>query len=105
LFPTDPPIQRYEYVTKSFPYDQQNSKGKLNGPDGKPLAQATIDTLKGHTRTVTDGNKDIHGVVYHPFSGGAVNNSFRRAGEIKPNSVEWSQLRLMQQMGTVRRGH
>ena len=54
----------YEYPTMDFPYENQNAKGwgKRTRADG------TVETVRPrYTRTITDRNKQIQGVSYHPF--------------------------------------
>jgi hypothetical protein len=64
----------YEFPSHSFPYDKQNSKGKILNPDG-----TKNEKIKGYTRTITDRNKVIQGVVYHPYK---KKSEFVRAEEI-----------------------
>ncbi|KAL4806921.1 hypothetical protein BDV18DRAFT_160084 [Aspergillus unguis] len=52
----------YEYPTLSWPYDEQNSRGKaFRMVDGERQEVRVM-----FTRTITDRNKNIKGVVYHP---------------------------------------
>ncbi|KAL3476731.1 hypothetical protein BJX99DRAFT_258065 [Aspergillus californicus] len=51
----------YEYPTRSWPYEKQNRDGKAPDPTGE---RKFMDPL--FTRTITDRNKNIKGVVYRP---------------------------------------
>ncbi|KAL2841844.1 hypothetical protein BJY01DRAFT_249340 [Aspergillus pseudoustus] len=53
----------YEYPSKSWPYNQQNAKGKAYtaGANGQ-----RVQVDPEFTRTVTDRNKNVKGVIYHP---------------------------------------
>lgn len=74
LFQVDTALTLYEFPAKSFPYDQQNSQGKT-----KNKTREESREIKGHTRTITDRQKNIKGVVYHPRG---MEKSFARAQEI-----------------------
>jgi hypothetical protein len=65
----------YEYPTKSWPYDQQNTKGKAF----KTVNGQRVQVNPEFTRTVTDRNKNVKGVIYHP-SGNP--SKFVRAKEV-----------------------
>ncbi|RDW70676.1 uncharacterized protein DSM5745_08187 [Aspergillus mulundensis] len=52
----------YEYPTMSWPYNSQNAKGQ-----GYRMVNGVRDEVEvGFTRTITDRNKNIQGVIYHP---------------------------------------
>ena len=65
-----------EYPTKNYPYNQ-NSKGKAHrrSPGG---TQYEVDP--GYIRTITDDQKNIQGVIHHPFND---HHSHVRAEEIR----------------------
>lgn len=52
----------YEYVSKSYPYEAQNAKGRLKSDYSGP------DISKGSTRIITDDKKNMKGVIHHPYS-------------------------------------
>jgi hypothetical protein len=65
----------YEFISKEYPYSEQNSRnGKI-----KYKTKDETRQMKGHTRTITDREKNIRGVVYHP-KGNQL--GFKRAEEI-----------------------
>jgi hypothetical protein len=57
-----PPGSFYEYPSKAYPYEHQNAKGIVK-PEFPDRAANYKD--KGYTRTVTDRNKNVQGVIYH----------------------------------------
>ncbi|KIA75772.1 hypothetical protein HK57_00458 [Aspergillus ustus] len=61
LFQAEPSL--YEYPSKSWPYNQQNAKGRayVTGADGQ-----RVQVDPEFTRTITDRNKNVKGVIYHP---------------------------------------
>lgn len=74
LFVKGDPPTFYEYISNDFPYAEQNNRGKI-----KDLTKDQTRAKKGYTRTITDRNKNIKGVIYHPFGD---ENGFRRAQEV-----------------------
>ncbi|KAB5546918.1 hypothetical protein GE09DRAFT_194913 [Coniochaeta sp. 2T2.1] len=74
LFHVDTSLTLYEYPSKTFPYDKQNYKGGIYGMTAEQSRRE-----KGHTRTITDRNKTIKGVIYHPQGDP---KGFNRAQEI-----------------------
>ncbi|KAK1765202.1 hypothetical protein QBC33DRAFT_561024 [Phialemonium atrogriseum] len=85
--PLFPPGSFYEYPTKDFPYHLQNAKGKIRTPSGNHfLGPAEERAMKGHTRTITDRNKSLQGVIYHHDAG---SNAFMRAREIREPKGPW----------------
>lgn len=51
---------------KPYPYAEQNNRGNIwvTGPDGQ---RQQIRHDPGYTRTITDQQKVIQGVSYHPY--------------------------------------
>lgn len=77
-------LQLYEYPTMKYPYSEQNAKGRVRrqSPGGH-----ISHVSPGYTRTIVDGNKNIHGVSYHPVG---IPSKFERAIEIRPKkSRRW----------------
>jgi hypothetical protein len=62
LFHVGTDMTLYEFPSHSFPYQKQNCRGTILKPDG-----TKDDAIKGYTRTITDKDKVIQGVVYHPY--------------------------------------
>lgn len=61
----------YEFPTSNYPYHLQNSRGRVQGQPN----------VEGFTRTVTDQNRVIQGVMYHPEGN---YTDFVRADEVYP---------------------
>jgi hypothetical protein len=77
-----PPGSFYEFSSKPYPYEYQNSKGIVR----KEFPENPTYPDKGYTRTITDRNKNIQGVFYHPVGAPdpvtgvwRYNNTFQRA--------------------------
>ncbi|KAL9133355.1 MAG: hypothetical protein Q9175_005465 [Cornicularia normoerica] len=77
----------YEYPTLDFPYSTQNYKGE--GRSTSPGGTVTIVGPK-YTRTITDRDKNIQGVSYHPYRD---RRKFVRAEEIYTSGPSGSRSR------------
>ncbi|KAF2417661.1 hypothetical protein EJ08DRAFT_703342 [Tothia fuscella] len=62
----------YEFPTSNYPYDRQIARGKVQGQP----------EIEGFTRTVTDHDRNIRGVMYHPEND---RKKFVRADEVYPS--------------------
>ncbi|KAF2218275.1 hypothetical protein BDZ85DRAFT_286473 [Elsinoe ampelina] len=62
----------YEFPAQKYPYERQTRGGHAIGPDGKRVP-------KGYARAITDRDKNIRGVIYHPEDD---RHGFRRADEV-----------------------
>ena len=53
----------YEFPTMDYPYSEQNARGRVRrrSPGG-----TFTEFSPGYTRTITNANKDIQGLSYHP---------------------------------------
>jgi predicted ATPase len=58
-----------------YPYNRQNARGRITG--GHPGAAK-------FTRTITNRDKEIKAVVYHPYREEGPDNRFLRAEEVYP---------------------
>lgn len=63
----------FEFPTMAYPYSSQNSRGRV--PD---LGEGAA----GFTRTITNRQREIRGVVYHPYITTGQSNQFVKAEEI-----------------------
>ncbi|KXJ95094.1 hypothetical protein Micbo1qcDRAFT_200531 [Microdochium bolleyi] len=72
--------QLQEYIAGPYPYNKQNAKGKAR--IGATTSGQPVFADPGYQRIVTDNNKKIKGVIYHPYVAGGHDNRFVRAEEV-----------------------